>query len=419
MGHFSGIGGWQLYCDARIVYLTELGYEVYFINDNSFTIDNIKIDTFKHVNYIDFKELYFSPYIYTKNQISNVNSKISNRISFADGDKVFVESTSIQQALWGEIIAEAFSGIHFSYLLHSHFDNIHKSVKKFFLFKYSQDLLGGMTNKTVPNLLNDLESIPPDKANGMSALSRGPLIESDEYDLYIKSIKERLGEKSYIIGYFGTLSKPHFIPLCDKLTLFFNKYSNYKFCFLSIGSSSNGEAEHLQNQIALNCKNVICKNVPELFPVPRALFRAMDLCIGSWGSSRIAAKAGAKTLRLIDDKSVEPQGLIGITLIKEPYHEIGSEKYDFLELLEDYLIKRKYDGYDYYPPSPDEPDFRFVHRKNDEIIKPFIERPRCHEYYNTRKIKNTTSKWIVIKICNYILGKKITNRIIDTIRHHK
>ena len=414
MGSMLGIGGWQLYCDARIIYLQEQGYDVYFMNYALVDSRHIKLETYNRVKHIELGDGTSIPYVFSKRETKRIVDSFLNQIGYSKNDQVFVESTCMDQALWGELIAKYSNGIHFSYLLHSHFDNPSLMMKKFFLFKYEQGLLGGMTNDTVPELLSELVDVPKERANGMSAAARNPLVESDKYDSLIYRIRKMCSFEGFIIGYFGTLNKPHFIPLCDEIVRFCKEHLDRKFCFLCIGSSWNGESERKIDSISRITENLFVENIPELFPVPKSLFRCMDICVASWGSSIVASRGGARTLRLCDDVSTKVSGIIGLTISAESTNtnntDINAEN-ELNQWLENYLILRKYDNCVYDPPLDNRPDFRIIHNKNDLIIRPFEKRNEMLGYFDTRSVNNGVKHQRIRKVAYAILGSKNCKKI--------
>jgi hypothetical protein len=95
-----------------------------------------------------------------------------NFIEFNQNDEVFIESTDMWLSMWGELLAKEMSAINFSYLLHSHIENISSSVQKYFDFKYRQQLLAGMSELTLPELFNGYVKIPNDDVRRIYAVPK-------------------------------------------------------------------------------------------------------------------------------------------------------------------------------------------------------------------------------------------------------
>ena len=337
LGGAIGIGGWQLYCDARISYVTETGCKPYMIYASSKSqSDTVSLKSFKECSIVNIQELERPPFVFCKRQIKRIVNQVMDFLNIEDGDDVCFESTNIIFALWAELFAKEANADHISYLLHSHIEEIPTETQKFFWHKYQQGKLGGMNDETLRMLFKNYKDIRPEDACGIAASWRSPLCESNDYDKVIDEIKAC----DYVIGYFGTLNKPHFLKLCDCLDNYFSGHNEHSFAFISIGSSANGMAEKKQTDVSnshTNCKTV---NIPALYPVPKNLFRAMDVCFGSWGSATVAARVGTYTVRLMDDVNLIPQGIIGVTLRSYPYKECDVGKESVEELLDNILLTR-------------------------------------------------------------------------------
>ena len=65
-----------------------------------------------------------------------ISMKIKEFIGYSSDDEYFIESTSMSYSYWGEVIASEIKAINYSYLLHSHIENVPEDVHKFFAFKY-------------------------------------------------------------------------------------------------------------------------------------------------------------------------------------------------------------------------------------------------------------------------------------------
>ena len=411
MGEACGVGGWQLYCEARCVYLHEKGFEVFMLFSN---MENpIKLEGFANVHCCNFMWISRSPNLFTKKQITRNINEVLNKISYDTMDDVFVESTNVLNAFWGEMIAKETNGSHFCYLLHSHFNfvqNIPSDILDFFSYKYDKHCLGGMSKLTLPDLFKNYRVIPAGKEYGMSAQGRKSFSDSDEYNDVLNKAKIKIGDDGLVIGYFGKLDKPHFLKLCKELVSYVRNYPEKKFLFISVGSSNDGKAEKEQNALKNDCPNLEVLNIPGLYPLPVSLFKNMNVCIGSWGSASVAARAGVKTIRLVDDVDVIPQGVIGVTLKTQPYASCAYEKKPLSYWLDKVLFDEEFNRLPYIAPK--EPvDFHLTHESNDQIIKPFNQEKG--EYYDTCNLGLNRRKDSIIKIGYSLVGYKITEKIIS------
>ena len=415
MGQISGIGGWQLYIDARTTYLTDNGIKVYILSISDEKKYKILLKSFQKCNKYCIPEIHLPPCTYTRNQKDRIISKMLKFIDYNEKDEIFIESTDIPLSMWGEILAEKTQGVNFSYLLHSHIENISTEVQRFFEFKYRQNLLAGMSELTLPDLFKNYMDIPEENTRRILAVPKDPLC--DENDLSdvtfeVEKFKERGGK---IIAYFGNLTKPHFVKVCKAIPKYVKCHQEEKFLFLSVGSSAMGKAEKLQKKIEKLTPNCIVKNIPACYPIPKKIFQIMDVCIASWGCADNAARAKALTIRLMDDVSITPQGIMGVTLKGIEYFSAPPSDKNIYEILDEILYENKYSKDD-IEFLRDVRDYTKYEIEQDKIMQPFKNKERQKQYYNIESIKYINRRAQIERIMNQCLGVKITQKIIEIVK---
>lgn len=411
IGEATGIGGWQLYIDARCAYIKRCGIGVFLIYPKHSDKDVIKLQNITEANKLELYEINYPPYCYTKSQYNRIIKHILAAVEYASGDDVFIESTSMGYSLWGEMIAKETRGQNFSYLLHSHTKGVPYEMQKFFSFKYDQGLLGGQSAITIPELFEGFRSISSDDTRTINASWGSPLCEfREDCKKHIDYIIKNKEEGRKIIAYFGTLNKPNFIQVCDEIRAFTKIHQSISILFISIGSSYNGEAEKYFFGIDRNLDNLELYNIPEIFPIPKVIFEKMDLCIASWGSATAAARACTRTIRLVDDLKAVPQGVIGITLTKRPYHEQPACSDSLQDLMNRILAGDNYSGKVYVNP-PDVLDENIGHQKIDSQMRPFMKRTLGYIYYDVlgMNVNNRFEKRVTIM--HHIFGIKMTAQL--------
>lgn len=412
LGCATGIGGWQLYIDARLKYMEEQGATVYVVHANEEMANrNVVLPNLRNGNTLSLDEIVFAPHVLTKRQVQKVMNKILNFISYDKNDEYFVESTSMPFSYWGELLAERLSCINYAYLLHSHIENTPHDIQRFFEFKYNNHMLAGQSKITLPDLFEGYMNIDPEDTRAVSASWANPISSDDcglEHELQI--IDQYRKEDRCIVGYFGTLSKPHFIKLCDFIINYANSRTDKKFAFISVGSSANGVAEMKQMEVEKQTSNCVTINIKEVYPVPRRVFEIMDLCIGSWGSATVAARVCQRTIRLTNDVEIIPQGIIGITLTEYPYYLMGACDENLDELIDGILFNGSYDCSTYVSP-PNPKDFREAQKYENSIFRPFDPDVENPGYYDVRSFKCHNLKEKVGKVVSRTIGVKTLGAI--------
>ena len=72
LGPSRGIGGWQLYIDARHRHCVDLGYDTYVLSPQELNISSIQLLSLKSGKIIELPELVYPYYIYSRCQIKRV-----------------------------------------------------------------------------------------------------------------------------------------------------------------------------------------------------------------------------------------------------------------------------------------------------------------------------------------------------------
>lgn len=411
LGDVFGIGGWQLYGDARITYLTEKGIEPYFLCCYQ-KEEDIKLAALKSCAKMSRFEFLRAPNMQDRRKVQRVLEQVKAFVDCRPGDEVFVESTSITLSLWGEMIAQALHGTHFAYLLQSHIENVPQAQLAYFDFKYSQQLLGGMSTKTLPDLFQGHREIEPGREFGIPATWKSPLCESGEYDDMLAQLRGCVGEEGKIIGYFGVLDKPHFALLCDYIGQYAGRHPECRFAFLSVGSSKDGSAE--KRQLAVQSAHCVCVNIPQLYPVPRQVFRAMDVCISSFGSSMVSFRSGAPTLRLLNDVEIRPHGVMGITLKTAPYVECPPCEESLDELMDNMLFLNAYSEADCQPPPPQK-DYHLSHAYEDSVMRLYEPHEHGDAYYDVRNMPCASRYERCVRFLNHFMGIQAAEKLLERV----
>ncbi len=419
IGPVNGIGGWQLYIDARHQHCKELGYNTYVLNPKESRNNNIQLQSLCKGNIIDLPELVYPFFVYSKSQVNRVINRIKKHIDYKPSDSVFIESNSMPYIMWGEIIAKELHAVNYGFVLSSHIENTPRDVQQFFGFKYDQHLLSGQTDITLPDLFSGYRDIGDDK-RGLNASWGPPICDyREDCQMYIEALSCARGCKKKIIGYFGSLNKPHFKQLCLKLKQYCNNHVESDFLFVSIGSSTYGVSEKWQNEVMKDTSNVECMNIPSLYPVPIDIFKLLDVCIASWGSANAAARVNRRVIRLMDDVNVIPQGIIGVTLRVNPFYlqPIGDET--LVDQLDNIFYGNNYDDIEFayevinHPPNENDKKHRII----DDTMKPF-ERV-IKDYYNMELIKSRSMLDKVETILCRSVGARMTILIQHFITQNK
>lgn len=414
IGPARGIGGWQLYIDARCNQLLKRGEDLFLIYDGQVGGKIVKLQNIERTKKIDI--LMEEPYWYSKKYVKKQINNIIKFIGYKDGDEVFIESTSMIYSFWGELLAEVVHGQNFSYILHSYTRGKPLAWKKFFSYKYDQDLIAGQTDNTLPELFEGYRSIPKEDNRTILAAWGSPMCrereDCKEHIQYLRGLKDK-GYK--LIGYFGVLRKVHFISLCDTVEKYARNHKETNFCFVVIGSSGTElelEEKRIDEINERKTANCTAYNIPELYPVPKEIFEMLDVCLGSFSSASTAALACKRTVRLQSDLNLAVQGVIGIT-VSEDEHWLQPVRDESVEdIFDEVIFGSNYKGYEYNSPKEwGEED----HKSIDVRMRPFEKRANGYQYYDVFRMPGQGGisfvKYIVFHLIGLEKGRRIANKI--------
>lgn len=415
LGNIAGIGGWQLYMDAKVAYLKENDWDVYVLSPKGLNKNGlVKLqDLLEYEDGMMHELRFFLHDLSYKQQEIALNKMVQLIIDETiEYDQIIIESTSILTSFWGEVLAQKLYGKHFVYILNSHIGSLPNSYVEFLNFKHERQELAGMSKVTIPSIFKGYKTVDKNDNYYFKAAGKNPLWKGKNSEVAACKVLQEIDNCDYIVGAFGTLNKPHALDIYNEVIKFARKFPDKKIAYLVVGSSFQGAVESKMIEMTRSISHMQLILAGEMYPVPNKLFEVMNVCIGSWGSSKVAAIAGVKTIRLSSDTDVKPQGVIGYTLTKEPYSDYTSYSGTLSEVLEELLIQKKYDNMEYVPPSS-YPEYQIEHRKIAEFVEESCQKK---EYYNCNQMKPPTIKHLILKIMVMVLGVKKGDNLLRAIR---
>lgn len=404
-GSIVGIGGWQIYIDGKAQYLKSKGWDVVVFSDKrSWLCDAVELSGLKEFDKYRLIELFYTPLHMTKKQQYKLIDKMISSIEDIENyEEIWIESTSIYNALWAEVLAKRLQARHISYLLHSYFNDISVDYVNFFAFKHSRNELAGMDKMTLPNLFSGYKIIQDYENYYFEAAGNKPCIE-EEYHLSTQML-ENLNRSKYVIGSFGTLEKPHIIDIFQNVLNFVEQYPNEVFSYIVIGKSTDGRIERQMKLMVGDKKNIRLILVGAIYPVPKKIFEYMDVCIASWGSAIVAAESGCTTIKMLNDYSVDVESIVGY----EKY--LNSNK--LVETLRGILIYEELKG-QVKKPVGQYPDSNIT---NKDFLE-FFERIKFdRDYYDVSKMNILHKKQKIKRILIIVLGIEVADKLFNIFRN--
>ena len=280
-----GVDGSIQYIYNKEKYLTAKGYKVlvFSVVDGKIYVNQMK----KYRKYI-VPEMRFVPSLFRGTERKRILKHIVSLINQDKSGKVIIESTSPVSAAWGELAAKELRCKHVYYHLMEK-TQLAEDFRQFCRFKYNRNELAGITDNTVPMMLND----PNAKPNKISAFCTN--VYADAEDVFSPKLDKRA---KYTIGSIGRLEKPYVPVLATELGKYFVKHGNIRFNLVMIGGEADGkEAAALRDQFR-KIRNVKLIITDYLYPIPYSLINNIDVFVSTAGAANGTYKEQRPTIKI-------------------------------------------------------------------------------------------------------------------------
>ena len=241
-------------------------------------------------------------------------------ISTSDGkNEIIIESHNDIMALWGELLAKQLLARHFFWTANEQYrlpTQYYKEKIDLFLFKFDRKEIFGSCN-TVNRLLEGFRIVTPDNFEGV-------LIDEDPVQDVVNDKVDNLKKYDWTICYIGRSNKPYMTNIISDVGLFASCHKDKSIQFVVVGDIGF----HSEELKAIDNKNVnlIVTELGNLHPLPRILFKKVDVVIAGSGSARCSVYEGTLTI-LADPETGMSNGMLGYDTIDSVYKEKGGEQH--------------------------------------------------------------------------------------------
>lgn len=389
------IGGAELYISRKVQHLEKHGWTV-----NVFFCDNIGDILIKSLN--DYKDNYVPelksvPSIVSKKKRQAIIERLTREITI--GEDVFIESTKMQYALWGELIAEKFKGTSILYLIDETFRAITPKMAEFLNFKLDQNLLYAIDDRRIPLILGDSVKT---RNRGLLAVgcSNGNVedIECEEID--------KISDDSLVILSVGRLEKDYLYPSLLEVVAFVNRNSSKTFCLLVIGDTTDKKIKDRIHLLLEGISNLQVIYLGYKHPIPRVILNRSDVAFASAGSVKVPFQEGVVTIS-IDCKDYKAIGLFGINTMSNISRKENEPQLSLAELLDDVLIKKKYIS------THISNENKVNYEAHDKLLS--LSQSRYFDALIDGLTKYESIKKILLKFGNYDPARNIISRMVHNI----
>lgn len=259
-------------------------------------------------------------------------------------DQIYVESQSEVTALWGEMIAERLNAKHICFNCNELFRGPKKYYEEnmeFLKFKYERRELLGLHTDTLKKIFDGFMDVPCGTEFLFDAVEPGPIqnVKSDFVD--------RMEAGDWRIAYVGRAEKTYVLNIIKGVAAFAAKYPEKKIIFVMVGNADSRKP--LIQKTMGNLSNLKVKLPGDMVPIPRSLYKKLDVVIAGAVCAEISAREGVPTI-VADCENHLACGVLGYTTMNSMYHE-NDKQTDFCEALEDTLVQKSYLKYPYAFPE--------------------------------------------------------------------
>lgn len=398
----GNIGGGQMYCRNKCVFLKEKGVEVcvFYSRPN----DSILINELKQFSNNLIEELTFPPYYFTTKKQRSIINNIINRSNLTqsllnDGQNVIIESNTINGSLWGEKIASELKCKNFIFLLQEEFGHLPLGTLSYFDYKHKRRELAGIGSNSLALLFNGYKEIKENEKYSLIAMCTN-VVEDVENDLI-----DRIEKKDINIGCITRLEKNYVPGLIEEVINFADKYREKRIQLVLFGGADNIELEEKIKNRFKGIENLNLEITGYLFPIPRKIFQLIDVFVSVSGSAIISVEEGVPTIAL-DVIDGNPIGILGYNTNNSLYRD-SEDQTSIVYLLEKCLFDNKIDW-----KKVNLGDLQFIDFREEFInhMKFIAESTNAKDYYNFKKYRLEFRERIK-KIIFLTLGNNGYNKI--------
>ena len=387
----AGIGGGQQYMSNKTRYLSDNGYEVRVFSGKmgKIVVENLK----PYQGYI-IPELFYSPGVFTEKRREKTLCKMIESLPHADDeDNIVVECNSIENAKWGELLAERLhcKSVIFN-LQEKH--NYSKSERDFLQYKLNRRELLGINKYSIGIMLKS----PSFECQQHMVFK--PMCSNSVQDCDDNVSKLFSPDIDIRIASIGRTDKAYVVPFFKSFVEYVSLHNDKRFELVFIGAATKKLINRIIS-IAQKVSNLHLCFTGALYPIPRQIFSAVDIFISASGSATTSFNEKRPTIR-IHPSTAQVCGIMGYNYFNGVNTQFDViEGYSLENAIDDILVKKVEIRYD------DVMSGQFLIAMCNEYERQLsISSAQSEQmYYDVRQIKeNITTKYVLYYIIGHLLG---------------
>lgn len=275
----------------------------------------------------------FKPAQFSEIEIKKIIAFIKNQIGFDESkyNRVFIESHDDRLGLWGEVLAREIGALHICNLINEYFHadfQVYDKYIDFFMYKNRRGEISGLLEK----LFDRYDVVPYSNAYLHYAYEKEPI--DDIEDTRLLDIKDA----DYTIAYIGRGNKEYIPSIIQSIVLFSEKYPRKTVQFITVGELSDDNNLHIQDLKRM--ENVILVTLGNMIPIPRKLYKHIDVVIANSQTARFSAYEGTPVIN-VSSENGRSNGVVGYDCKLDDF---DNGNYDICDILEKVLVKKEYDN---------------------------------------------------------------------------
>lgn len=404
------IGGTQMVVAGKAAYLEKHGWEVYvFTSGKSCGKSQISTLT-KYIAGCGFKELSDRPYKMSDQNRDQLLNKMVDilRIDETIENEIIIESHYDVAAYWAELLAERIHARHFFFLCNEKYRDcvgrFYEENLDFFYFKYIRHEMFAETaakNQTFERLFNGHRGVtrsPITIPDGVEMIKEQDAIQDVENPIVDSNI---FTDADFSIAYISRTEKQYFLPICQGVVEFAQKYRDQTIQFVIVGNFVYNHVLESMNSIFDKVSNVKIVKLGALVPIPKNLFKKLDLVI-SGGQTAIFCAYENVPVIIANAETDKTSGCLYYDT-EDFLYGCDNTPINYVDAIEHVLIDRAYDNRTQNLPERYPADWHY---------EKALELQRANQFpleYFTEKFKQDLRRnWVVLFPFKYIeRGAKI------------
>lgn len=394
------VGGMQIYVAGKAEYLKRQGWNIamFFYGTNKGTCAYPVLNDYIEGGLLEFSR---QPYEWTKrirvNTLKKIEAMLKNIID--SSDEVIIESQTDITALWGELLAERIKAKHICLICNEKFRGHNKHYEEnldFFDFKHKRREMAGIHKESLKKLFEGYKEIDEKESYSFYAANGEPVqdVENDKIS--------RLERQDWNICYIGRAKKEYVPIIIEDISKFARVHQEKRIQVVFVGNQTE-RLELIDRELG-KLENVTTTLLGDLVPIPRELFKKIDVVIAGSGCAECSVKEKVPTI-VADADNFLANGVLGYTTFEIIFRENDNMQMHYDEALEQVLVEKITTKLPY--KMTEKPKADFYYNQHLEFIK---ESDQTKEYFKLNKrIPQIGTKEIIkyylTKYFPYILKK--------------